>query len=236
MNITAFIPARGGSKGIPRKNLTLLGGKPLIQHTIEAALMCGVIDDVFISSDNDEIISFCQSLGLEVPYKRPAELAQDQSSIVDCALDMLEWKQRNGLRVPDAVLLLQPTSPLRQPHHISEMIQLAEAKKAQSAVSVHTMSEHPYECIEKKDSGWNFIKHPSSQVTGRQSYKNNFYFLNGAMYFVTTDFLISNRSFFSEGSSELYVMDAIYGADIDEPSDLKYAEFCFDQIKPTIGS
>ena len=91
MELTAFIPARGGSKGVPRKNLVLLGGKPLIQHTIEAAATARTVDRIFVTSDDREILDFCRELGVDTGYVRPKELAEDETSMVDTIEHALYW-------------------------------------------------------------------------------------------------------------------------------------------------
>lgn len=112
MTFLALIPARGGSKGIPRKNVRPLSGKPLISYTIEAALNSVVIDDVVVTTDDEEIAEVARSYGAEIPFMRPAELAADESKTIDCvvhARDTLRAMDREY----DAIVLLQPTSPLR---------------------------------------------------------------------------------------------------------------------------
>lgn len=225
MKIMAFIPARGGSKGIPKKNLAILNGKPLIQYTIEAARNSRYINDIFLSSDDDDIIEFCKSLGISVPYKRPAELASDASPVIDAILHALDWLKNNNREIPDSIMLLQPTSPLRRSRHIDESIELFLSARTESLISVHKMTEHPYECLSLKKDGWEFLAKPSIAIIRRQDYKDEFYFINGAIYLVKTDFLIRKRVFFIEGKTILYFMDPTYGIDIDNTFDLQKAEF-----------
>jgi CMP-N,N'-diacetyllegionaminic acid synthase len=227
MNILAFVPARGGSKGIPRKNIALLDGKPLIQYTIEAVRKSKYIpeEDIFISSDEDEIINFCQSLGLKVPYKRPASLAADESPMIDCIIDALKWNDVQYKKQYDCVLLLQPTSPLRTNGDIDGAIEMFMKSNAESLISVHRMAEHPYECLKLNDAGWEYLSKPNYQATRRQDYQEEFYFFNGAIYLAKTELILQTKTFFLEGQSALYVMMAEHGIDIDEISDLKLAEF-----------
>ena len=111
--LLAFIPARGGSKGIPRKNLALLAGKPLIEYTVEAALASSCIDDILLSTDDEEIAAVCARAGVATRYRRPAPLAGDDAPMLAALQHGLEWQARERGSTPDEVLLLQPTSPLR---------------------------------------------------------------------------------------------------------------------------
>ena len=123
-NILAIIPARGGSKGIPRKNIKNLNGKPLLEYTVDAINKCKLIDRAILSTDDDEIINIGSKLGLEVPFKRPLNLAQDDTPalpVIKHALNALE--DIDGYK-PDVIIILQPTSPLRTNKHISEALNL----------------------------------------------------------------------------------------------------------------
>jgi N-acylneuraminate cytidylyltransferase/CMP-N,N'-diacetyllegionaminic acid synthase len=221
----AFIPARGGSKGIPRKNLVPLAGKPLLQYTIEAAHKSKHITDIFLSSEDEEIIELARSLGLEVPYRRPAELATDESPLIDAILHACDWLRANRHPTPDALLLLQPTSPLRRADDIDKAIQLFQVTGATSLISVHKMIEHPYDCLVVKRKRWRYLARGNSAITRRQEYPENFYYLNGAMYMARTDFLVARRAFVIEGETILYPMNPALGVDVDTIFDLQRAEF-----------
>jgi CMP-N,N'-diacetyllegionaminic acid synthase len=225
MKIMAFIPARGGSKGIPRKNLVPLAGKPLIQYTIEAARSSQRHPDLFISSDDLEIIRFCRSLGVVVEYQRPPELAGDEAVIADAVIHALEWLREKKQPWPQAILLLQPTSPLRSVRDIDQAIDLFNAASADSLISVHRMLEHPYKCLELEEDGWRLLARPARRMTRRQEYDDKYYVINGAIYLTRTEFLLKERTFVPEGKSLLYVMDPARGVDIDTFQDLQRAEF-----------
>jgi CMP-N-acetylneuraminic acid synthetase len=224
MSIMAFIPARGGSKGIPRKNLALLAGKPLIQYTIEAAQGSKYIDEIFISSEDDEIISFCKSLGVDVQYKRPSGLASDEASMIDTVLDAMEWKKKCGLTCTDNIMLLQSTSPLRNSDHIDAAVMQYLETGAESLVSVHEMVEHPYECVRLISDGWSYLASPPSHSHRRQDYGATFYYINGAIYLARTDFLIREKTFVRESKTSLFFMRPQEGVDIDDAFHLKLAE------------
>jgi len=226
MDILGFIPARGGSKGLPKKNLAPLNGKPLIQYTIEAAQKSKFITDIFISSDNDEIINVCKTLHIDVPYKRPAELATDTSLVMDAILHCVAWHKEQNIALPEVIAMLQPTSPLRTAEDIDEAIVHFQNCRSESLISVHRMLEHPYLCLKTKKDGWRYLAKPKKKITtNRQSYDNDFYHINGAFWIATTDFLLNNRTFTLENETALYFMNPERAADIDAPIDLKMAEF-----------
>ena len=139
MKTLGLITARGGSKGIPRKNVRMLAGKPLIAWTIEAALHAGVLDAVVVSTDDEEIAAVAREAGAEVPFIRPPELAKDSTPGLDPVLHALD-----ALPSYDAVLLLQPTSPLRSPDDIRACLRLAAESVAASVVSVCEPQAHPF--------------------------------------------------------------------------------------------
>ena len=224
--ILAFIPARAGSKGIPGKNLAVLGGKPLIQYSIEVAKGCSLIDQLFVSTDSKKILDAAQVCGADrYDYLRPEELSGDSSLTVDAALHALEWLELRGEHY-DIIILLQPTSPLRSTKDLFGAVQqFLDTSEAKTLVSVHKMREHPYECLQGKAGKWKWLAESDMFVCGRQAYPDDFYFVNGAVYIATTDFLKRERSFFHDGKSLLYVMPQENGVDIDEPEDLRFAEW-----------
>ncbi len=224
MSVIAIIPARGGSKGIPNKNLALLAGKPLIQYTIDAVQRSKSVSDIFISSDDPEIIDFCESLGVNVPYRRPPELAMDHSSIIDAVLHALDWLQQNT-SLPENIILLQPTSPLRTVDDIDGAIELFLKTPTDSLISVHRMIEHPYECLKLENGGWDFLAKPATKAPRRQDYQEDYFYINGAIYLAKTAFLMRERSFVVEGMTGLYFMNPANGVDIDDMFDLKRAEY-----------
>ena len=231
MKVLAIIPARGGSKGIPKKNIIDLNGKPLIQYTVDMALESKKIDKVFLSSDDDEIISTVKSLGLYSGYKRPHCFASDTASTIDAVVDALNWLEKNENYTPDAIILLQPTSPLRLSSDIDNAIEQFSKDSKDCLVSVHEMIEHPYECVVdiEKDS-WQYLAKQDKKATRRQDYKEKYYYINGALYLVNIDFFEKNREFILEGNTSFYIMPHERGIDIDEYSDLKRAEFLLKDL------
>lgn len=219
MSILAIIPARGGSKGIPRKNIKLLADKPLIGWTIDAATRAYCVDRVIVSTEDEEIASVARKLGAEVPFMRPVELAADETPSIAPVLDAIE-------RLPkyDWVLLLQPTSPLRSHTDIEAIWELCQANDAHSAVSVTEVSEHPYLMYER--DGGDCLKpiiKRRPHVTRRQDFPEA-YALNGAIYLAKTDWLSNNQSFV--GPETLgYLMPSERSLDIDTQQDWRWAEF-----------
>jgi len=130
------VTARGGSKGLPGKNLRLLAGKPLIAYTIDAAVASGAFDRLVLSTDDADIATVARTLGCAVPFTRPAELARDETPHLPVVQHAVRWLDEHERYRPDAVMILQPTSPLRQPQHISEAVALLERSGADSVVGV----------------------------------------------------------------------------------------------------
>lgn len=224
MRTLAFIPARGGSKGIPRKNLASLAGKPLLQYSVEAARACPSVDRIFLSSDDPETIAFGCSLGLDVDYRRPDEISGDRASLIDAVLHALDWLELRG-ECFDWIVLLQPTSPLRTGADVTAALAQFRDGRAATLLSVHRMHEHPFECLRGHSSAWTWLVQPPSSAWGRQAYPDDFYFINGAIYVATTDFLRRERRFVEDGKAALYVMPAERGIDIDNPYQLALAEW-----------
>ena len=227
MKILIFIPARGGSKGIPGKNLINLNGKPLIQYTLETAheLMENKKYDwiPFVSTDDNKIAEFCTRQGFNLEYSRPKELSGDKSLMIDAVFDALSWLESKN-QIVEAVLLLQPTSPMRKTTEVVNAIKQVAGKKTFSIISVTKMREHPYECIEALDDGWSFLAKPNMQPSGRQDYRDNYYFIDGSSYFASIDFLNKHQSFVKENITQYHLLDQPWSIDIDENDDLIVAE------------
>ncbi|MGV8933487.1 MAG: cytidylyltransferase domain-containing protein [Gallionellaceae bacterium] len=217
MNTFALIPARGGSKGIPRKNIKLFAGKPLIVWTIEAALRSSMLDAVVVSTDDPEIADVARQAGAQVPFMRPSELALDQTPGLDPVLHALDQ-----LPQYDSVLLLQPTSPLRATEDIDACLRLATQQHARSVVSVSEADTHPYWTyrLTKDQALSRFVD--AEPIARRQDLPQAFA-LNGALYFADANWLRSSGSLV--GTETLaYVMAKERSVDLDTPLDWKLAE------------
>ena len=219
--ILAFIPARGGSKGIPGKNIIPLIGKPLIAYTIEAAKASNYIDDVIVSTDSTEIAEIAKTYGADVPCMRPAQLAEDTSATIDAILYKINFLCNKG-RYYDILVLLQPTQPLRTVWHIDKAIQCYFEQGERPLVSVSPVSDHP---ILIRSIGINGELTPllNCNSTVRRQDMPSFYRVNGCIYINKIDYLTTKTSF--NDNPVPFIMDKQYSVDIDEPEDLALAEF-----------
>lgn len=222
--VLALIPARGGSKGIPGKNIVDLAGKPLIAWTIDAARMSRYIDDVVLSTDDDAIAQVGRSAGASVPFMRPAALATDEASTMDVIFDALD-------RLPgfDVVVLLQPTSPMRTAADIDAALALLD--EAPACVSVRPACDHPYLTFRINDGRTlaPFAIPPESQSLRRQDLPDA-WCLNGAVYAADIPWLRAQRSFISDQTAA-YPMPVERSIDIDTPDDLAQVQ-CLVQLIP----
>jgi CMP-N,N'-diacetyllegionaminic acid synthase len=219
----ALIPARGGSKGIPRKNLVLLGGKPLLQHTIEAAQQSQSVSCIVLTTDDAEIAALGASLGLDTRYQRPAELAQDETPMSATLAHCLAWAQQ-AYGACEEFMLLQPTSPLRTCGDIDAAVALYRQSGKNSLLSVNAMSEHPCECVELRDGGWSYLARHAAGASRRQDYSNAYYYINGAIYITRVDAFERSGKMMDEDSVCFSPMPREHSVDIDEPFDLLVAQ------------
>ena len=218
-SILAIIPARGGSKGIPRKNIRMLAGKPLIAWTIEEAKKSKYIDRLILSSEDDEIIKVAKEWGCEVPFIRPVELAKDDTPGIETVLHAI--KSLNGEY--DYIVLLQPTSPMRLVDDIDCCIEVCVFSKAMSCVSVTEVNQHPFWMYTIDSSGYLYpIMQHKNETNCRQDLPS-VYVLNGAVYIAENDFL-ENKKTFLTAMTKAYVMTKKRSVDIDEDIDLELCE------------
>lgn len=223
MHVLALITARGGSKGLPGKNILPLAGKPLIAWTIEAALNSRVSNLVIVSTDDEEIAQVSRQYGAEVPFLRPAELAQDDSDHISVVVHAIRWLEQNRKQVPDYVMLLQPTSPLRTAEDIDAAVQIAEEHEATAVVSVCEMKQHPYlaRSISEEGTLQEFVP-AGLEYLRRQAFPSA-YSINGAIYLNRSDSILRDRTFFPSDTYP-YIMPAERSLDIDSAWDLHLTE------------
>lgn len=221
--VLGIILARGGSKGIPRKNVQPAGGKPLIAWTIEAGLRSGALARLIVSTDNDEIAAVSREWGAEVPFQRPAALAQDDTGSIETTIHAVEFMADRHDYRPEYVLLLQPTSPLRTAEDIKGAVRLARERQADGVVSVTAAHSHPYWMKTIGEDGVlrDFLK-PERPYTRRQDLPP-VYFIDGALYLVRRDVLLERRTFYTD-RTYAYVMPADKTLDVDSPWDLMVAD------------
>jgi len=217
----ALITARGGSKGIPRKNIKIIAGKPLIAWTIEAAHRCSELDRVIVSTDDLEIARISKEHGAEVPFLRPRELALDASSSVDAALHMLDWLATHECVRPELLLLLQPTSPLRDAEDIKTALALLHERDANAVVSINAVPL-PTSWLKVLEGGELLPLEPAGGTTRRQDSKVA-YLPNGAIYLIKTDVLREQETFYPTRTFA-YPMPTLRSLDIDDMDDFHLAE------------
>jgi len=214
----AIIPARGGSKRLPRKNVLDLAGKPLIAWSIEAGLNSKYIDKVVVSSDYAEILAVSKKYSAE-SITRPEELASDTATTFDAIKHTID-----NVEQYDYIVLLQATSPLRDTKHIDEAIELLESKNADAVVSVCEMDHSPLwsNTLDESLSMQGFLR---DEVLNKRSQDLEKYFrLNGAIYICRTGKLLEEKSFFLKENIYAYKMNRESSIDIDEEIDFKIAE------------
>ena len=220
----AIIPARGGSKRLPCKNILGLNGKPLIAYSIESGLNSKYIDKVVVSSDDDEILTISKRYGA-VTINRPDELASDIATTFDAIKHTVDNYEKY-----DYIVLLQATSPLRDEKHIDEAIELLELKKADAVVSVCKMDHSPLwsNTLDESLSMVGFLK--DEVLKKRSQDLEKYYRLNGAIYICKTEKLLEEKSFFLKENIFSYVMDRKSSVDIDEEIDFKIAEVILNKL------
>lgn len=221
-SIMGIIPARGGSKGLPRKNIRSLLGKPLIAWTIEQALSSKYIDRVIVSTEDKEIAETSKKYGAEVPFMRSKELSSDDAKVIDVVTHVINKLEMSN-NFYDVIILLQPTSPLRTSKDIDNSVELLFLQNAQAIISVCDVEHHPYWTNILPSGGCmkDFLK-PEIINKNRQDLPI-FYRLNGAIYLAYSDYLKAHRNFFGE-KTYAYIMPKERSIDIDYEIDFKLAE------------
>lgn len=223
MKILALVPARGGSKRLPGKNTRMLGGKPLIEWSIQAAQGIPEVVNILVSTDDEGIADIAHKAGASVPWLRPAALATDEASSVDVALHALDFYE--SLHGPlDGLLLLQPTSPFRSRTTLLRGLEVFRTHAYRSVVGVSPASTHPMWCF-RIDGGLMKPFVDRSQTDLRAQALPPAYALNGAFYLISPVELRASRSFCNEDTMPL-VMDApMEDVDIDTEMDWQWAEY-----------
>ncbi|MFD2670552.1 acylneuraminate cytidylyltransferase family protein [Marinicrinis sediminis] len=227
----AIIPARGGSKGVPNKNIRKLGGKPLIAWTIEAALRATRLSRIIVTTDSPSIAAAAVRAGVPHPLIRPASLAADDTPMRDVILHTLDQVAQTDSQLPEGFVLLQPTSPFRTAVHIDEAITLFESRTCLSVVGVTQASEHPYlmKRIDKHGALRSLFPTDKS-ITRRQDFPP-YYLVNGSIYACQTEAFLACGEVKDCQPCLPYVMDAFCSLDIDTERDLHQARVQMRQKK-----
>ena len=232
----AVIPARGGSTTIPKKNIKIFEGKPLIAWTIECALAAKGVDRIIVSTDNEEIANISSTYGAEVPFLRPAEISTADTAIEPVMAHAYEWLADKDDYRADALILLFPTNPLREVRHIEEALNLFHSSKANSVVSVNQSPAHytPY---------WTLVRNTDGQVsyfngqdirTGyarRQDFPGSCFAKNDLVFVLHPQNLFESRPSLYGQQVELYITDRIYDGDINTPEDWELTLLTFQHLR-----
>lgn len=223
MRLLTLIPARGGSKRLPGKNTRILGCRPLIAWTIEAASNSGVLGDILVSTDDDAIAEIAMKWGGWVPWLRPEALATDISASIDVVLNALDWYE-GEFGLVDGLILLQPTSPFRRPETILRAVDLFKHHNRQPVVSFSPAIAHPDWTFRVQNGvlvpfqGWQALEKRSQDLEPA-------YTLNGAIYLAAPETLRKQRSFLTESTVPLIMDDPAEALDIDTLWDWQLAEY-----------
>ena len=224
--ILAIIPARGGSKGIPHKNVIDLCGKPLIDYTIQAGLHSQYIDCVMVSTDDDEIAEISRKCGADVPFMRPAALAEDTSKTIDVVIHVIETYKKAGQHF-DTLVLLQPTQPLRTSQDVDRAIEKYMEQKCTPLVSITDVDDPPV--LTRYLENGKMVNILSCSSTVRRQDMKRYYKVNGCIYINEVKDICRETSF-NDNPLPFY-MGKDHSVDIDEPVDLAIAAYYLTERK-----
>jgi CMP-N-acetylneuraminic acid synthetase len=224
MKILAIIPARGGSKGVPGKNIKLLNGKPLLAYTSEIALQSKYLTEVIVSSDDEQILDVAKSLGIKVPFIRPTELAQDNTPTIDAIIHALEWYENQNIFF-DAVCLLQVTSPFRTVEFLDKAIEEFIEKDSDSLVSVQRVPHeyNPHWTFEVNEKGNLKIATGENEIVTRRQELPVAYHRDGSIYITKTKVLLKEHSLYGKSTAFIESEPEFY-VNIDTIEDWEKAE------------
>jgi N-acylneuraminate cytidylyltransferase/CMP-N,N'-diacetyllegionaminic acid synthase len=227
--VVAIIPARGGSKGVIRKNISTVAGKPLVAWTIETARKSRLLDRVLVTTDDPEIAGISKECGAEAPFLRPAALARDDTPGIEPIIHAVGWCEENEGYDPASVMVLQPTSPLRTAEDIDRAIYLMREKAADFVVSVTETRHHP--CWAKTITGNGRLEDfiPEKDPISCRQQLPTVYSINGAIYLGKKEAVLKKRAWFTEKTYP-YVMPQERSLDIDTPWDLYLADLILRDV------
>ena len=229
MRVLFVIPARGGSKGIPGKNIKELGGKPLIHYSLEYARLFATDDDICVTTDSEAIAGSVKNINYHPPFIRPDKLATDTAGSYEVLQHAYSFYKQRGKEY-DALVLLQPTSPFRQQFHLEEALKLFNSG-VDMVVSVSESAANPYyNLFEENADGFLRVSKGKGSYTRRQDVPR-VYEYNGSLYIINTKSLQEKPSFAAFDRVVKYVMDGSYSIDLDTPADWQYAEFTLSRSK-----
>jgi CMP-N-acetylneuraminic acid synthetase len=234
--ILAIIPARGGSKGIPGKNMVMLAGYPLIEYTFEAAQRSKYLTRIVLSTDDEMIAGLAKKNSIEVPFIRPGHLAQDDTPMLPVIRDLLSKLRKREEYVPDYIMILQPTSPLRSARHIDEAIEKLIASGTDSIVSVVELPHNfnPYSIMKLEDGMLKpFLQYEENR--NLRQLKPKFYARNGAAIYAFRNTVLLEKSSIYGDTCIPYFMRPEESVDIDGEFDLFMAESIISKGKEKVS-
>lgn len=222
MKIISVIPARAGSKGIKNKNIIKLNNKHLIEYTFSAALKSNIKNN-FVITDCKKTKKISKKYKINSTYIRPKILSKDKTSLSETLYDFYLWTKRKNFFF-DYLIVLQPTSPLRDHNDINKSINIIKKNKTKSLFSISSSIEHPYETIKiKGKKSWQYILKNAKNYTRRQDFDFNSYFINGAIYIIHRD-LVKNNKISNVDNHSLYLMPKNKSLEINDMEEVKIIE------------
>jgi CMP-N,N'-diacetyllegionaminic acid synthase len=229
VKILGVVTARAGSKGLPGKNLKALAGRTLLSYTIDAARKSGAIDRLILSTEDEEIAAVGRDLGCDVPFMRPRDLAADDTPHLPVIQHAVQWMADRASYKPDAVMILQPTSPLRQAADISAAVELLDRSGADSVVSAHEVPAHahPMRVLKTDDTGAAVLYVTGEPVRHRINRRQDLpaaWLMNGAIYVCKTHVLFAAQPSLYGDRVMVYRMSPDRGLSIDDARDWEEAE------------
>jgi N-acylneuraminate cytidylyltransferase/CMP-N,N'-diacetyllegionaminic acid synthase len=232
MDILLTICARGGSKGVPGKNLKTLNNKPLIAHSIEQAKNWGSASDIIVSTDSQDIAEIARQFNISVPFLRPDNLAKDDSPKLPVIQHALKFMENNNPKQYELVIDLDPTSPLRNTEDIEACYQkIKDNKQLNNVFTVCEADKNPYfNMVELDEKGHAHLCKQLDNETTRRQDAPPVYEMNASIYAYRKDFLLNTTSIFSDKTG-VVVMPPERSVDIDRPIDFKFVEFLMEENK-----
>lgn len=234
LKILGLIPARGGSKSIPRKNIKDFAGKPLVAWSIETLKFCGAVDRVVVSTEDEEISYIAKKFGAEVPFMRPRGLAEDSTPTLPVLAHAISWLKDNEGYWPDYVVLLEPTSPGKRPAHVRGVVEMLTSTGSDSVISVSEVPGvlSPYWQFNLSLEGRVelFTGGSMRDVIRRRQDLPTTYYRNSSIYAFRPELLFAPDQSFYGDDVRAYVIDSKYAFDIDTPEDWEFAEWQFKKI------
>lgn len=225
--VLAVIPARGGSKRLPRKNILEIDGHPMIAYTIMAARNATRITDWVVSSEDDEILQVAERYGATTPFKRPNNLATDNIRNIDVVLHALEHMENVSGQKYDIIVLLQPTAPIRKASHIDDAIERLWQSNLPSLAAVKGPFQKRDPILKRIDQDGNLVRYcTNSELDPREP----FYIYNAALYAVKRDYFVKERRFTSDKQVP-FVMDKYCSTDVDDLADMTVAKIYLEMIR-----